>query len=215
MENISVCRYRTSPGGWTSEQFVSQGIVKAIKGEPFRGYRLIKVGGTTRNLCAGDQNLAVDWFVERVIEEMDFRDDLYSIVPIPDRNKTPDAKHSTRTLLLAQALRAQFPRKMEIWDHLRFRKPMLEKTRNEALLYANMVCTSNKPPRGHVIILDDVCTTGAHALAARRRLVECGATNVFSISVARTMESPDEEVFGLRADVLRSTPTITFGKASS
>jgi predicted amidophosphoribosyltransferase len=214
MENISYCRYRTTPGGWTGDQFISQGIVKAIKGEPFRGYRQISVGGYIRNLQAGNQTLAINWFAERVVEETDFDDGLYSLVPIPDRNKTPTATHVSRTLLLAQALVARLPQQFDIWDHLRFRRPMIEKTRNENLLYTNMICTSDRPPAGFVILLDDVCTTGSHVLAARRRLRECGAQDICSMSVARTMSVTDEQVFGFREDTVHSTPTIIFKRPS-
>jgi hypothetical protein len=215
MLNISYCRYKTTAGGWTPAQCISQGVVKAIKGQAFNGYRDITVAGITRRLEPGNRDLAIDWFVERVMDETEFDDGLYSLVPIPDRDKTPKSTDPPRTSILAQKLAARIPEQFDIWDHLRFRKPIPEKTRDEQFLYDNLVCTSDKPPAGYVILLDDVCTTGAHVLAARRRLLECGATNVCAMSVARTMSSPDEEVFGFREDILRTTPVITFKRASS
>jgi hypothetical protein len=215
MENISYCRYKTTPGGWTPAQCVSQGIVKAIKGKPFNGYRDITVGGTSRRLEPGDRNLAIDWFVDRVVEETEFDDGLYSLVPIPDSDKTPTSTEHSRTLILAQRLLARLPEQFDIWDHLRFRVPIPEKTRDEQFLYENLVCTSNRPPAGYVILLDDVCTSGSHLLAARRRLMECGARDICAMSVARTMSSPDEEVFGYREDTLIPAPRIVFKRASS
>jgi hypothetical protein len=215
MENISYCRYKTTPGGWTPAQCVSQGIVKAIKGKPFNGYREVTVAGITRRLHPGDRDLAIDWFVDRVVEETEFDDGLYSLVPIPDSDKTPSSTDQSRTLLLAQKLVARLPGQFDIWDYLRFRKAIPEKTRDGRFLYENMVCTSDQPPAGYVILLDDVCTSGAHVLAARRRLKECGARDICAMSVARTMSSPDEEVFGFREDTLHSMPTIIFKKGSS
>jgi hypothetical protein len=202
MENISYCRYKTTPGGWTPAQCITQGIVKAIKGKPFNGYRDITVGGTTRRLEPGNSDLASDWFVEQVLEETEFDDGLYTLVPIPDRDKTPTARHLARTFTLAQKLVEGLPNQFDIWDHLRFRKPMPEKTRDEQALYANMVCTTDSPPAGYVILLDDVCTTGAHARAARRRLIEIGAKDFIAMSVARTMLQSDEDVFGFRSDLI-------------
>ena len=146
--------------------------------------------------------IATDWFLECVVDETDFDDGLYSLVPIPDRNKTPTATHLARTFILAQKLRDRLPDQFDIWDHLRFRRPMPEKTRDEEALYANMICTSDKPPAGYVILFDDVCTTGAHARAARRRLIELGAKDFCAMSVARTMLQPDEDVFGFRSELI-------------
>ena len=171
-----------------------------------------------KRLMPGNRDLAIDWFVEKVAEETKFGDGLYSLVPIPDRNKTPTATHThlARTLILAQKLMARLPGKIQHLgsssiSHTNTRKRFATKIS----FYENMVCMSDKPPAGYVILLDDVCTTGSHARAAGRRLAECGVRQICSMSVARTMQSPDEEVFGFRRDSLRSMAAIVFGKASS
>ena len=149
MENISYCRYLTTPGvDWSDDHYRSRDIVKAIKGEQFGGYTHIPVDGLSQRLDASNPQIAFGWFVEQVLEQTEFDDGLYSLVPIPDRQRTPASTHLARTLVLAQKLVERLPNQFGIWDHLRFRKPMPEKTRDEEKLFANMVCTSDKPPAG-------------------------------------------------------------------
>jgi hypothetical protein len=103
-------------------------------------------------------------------------------------------------LLLAQSLRKRLPN-LKVWPHLKFKKPMARKVRDEDVLFENMVYTERVPP-GYLILLDDVCTTGAHARAAQRRLRESGAKDMCAMSVTRTILSPETGLFGYRSDAL-------------
>jgi hypothetical protein len=200
LDNLSYCRYLTrTSNSWTTEQWQVWNIVQAIKGKECRGYADLIVGGVTKRLTSQDKDVAIDWFVERVIEETRLRG-RYILCPIPDSQCTPTSTHITRTLMLATRLSAQAPQ-LIVWPHLKFTEPIPRKIRNEQYLLDHMVCTETVPKQ-YIILLDDVCTTGAHARAAQRRLVAGGTRDMCAMSVARTMLTPDEPVFGIRIDRL-------------
>jgi len=201
LDNISYCRYLadvTKP--WRQEHYDVAKIVRAIKGEPFKGYADFKIGKVVERLDPDHRKVATDWFVDRVAAETSFSAEDHLLCPIPDSQSTPSSTHAPRTLALAERLSERFPQ-LKIWDHLRFRKPMPRKVRDEELLFENFVCTA-PVPSGYIVLLDDVCTSGAHARAAQRRLRGRRANDMCAMSVARTMLDPNEEVFGFRLDPL-------------
>jgi hypothetical protein len=196
--NISFCRYLADPSCRSQESWDVAKIVRAIKDDPINGYADLKIGGKFRRLDADHRQVATDWFVDRVVSETDIYGREYILCPIPDSQCTPSSSHTPRTLLLAQSLSKRLP-DLKVWPHLKFKKPMARKVRDELVLYQNMVCTEHVPS-GYIILLDDVCTTGAHARAAQRRLMENGAKDMCAMSVTRTILNPEAEVFGFRAD---------------
>jgi len=201
LANISYCRYLadiTKP--WRQEHYDVAKIVRAIKGEPFKGYADFRIGKVSQRLDPEHRQVAVDWFVDRVTTETKFSNGDHLLCPIPDSQSTRSSTCPPRTLTLAQALSKRLPA-LKIWDHLRFRTPMPRRVRDEELLFENLVCTA-PVPLGYIILLDDVCTSGAHARAAQRRLRSHNASDMCAMSVARTMLDPSEEVFGYRSDPL-------------
>lgn len=202
-QNVSFCRYRTdNPDTWTREQWRVWNIVQAIKGYECKGYAFLQVSGSLRRLDSNNKQVAIDWFVERFASSVQLTGDNNYLCPIPDSCSTPTSTHVSRPALLAQALTQRVPT-LSLWLGLRFKQPMQKRIRDEDILYDNLMCLGS-PPKGYLILLDDVCTKGAHARAARRRLIEEGANGdeMSSMSVARTMLSPDEGVFGVRVDDL-------------
>ena len=202
LHNISVCRYLTDISGeWSQDHYRARNIVRAIKGDTFNGYAFFRVCGVLRRLDSKNIQTAVDWFVDRIAEEVQFTGKSNTICPIPDSQSTPSSTRVFRTLALAVSLAQRMP-KLKVWPHLKFKQPMQRKIRDEDLLFRNLVCTA-PIPTGDIVLLDDVCTTGSHARAAQRRLVKEGAEgHISAISVARTMLDPNEVVFGFRCDEL-------------
>lgn len=138
--------------------------------------------------------------VDRVATQIKFTGKTF-LCPIPGSQCTPTSIGISRTLLLAQRLAEKNPQ-LTFWPHLKFAKPMERKIRNEETLYAGLLCTA-PILKSDFLLLDDVCTTGAHARAAQRRLVERGAKGeIVAMSVARTMLEYGEKVFGYRSDLL-------------
>ena len=201
LQNISYCRYLADIRfPWRQANYDVAKIVRAIKEEPFRGYADLKIGGATKRLDPDHPQIATEWFIERVIEETKFSPGDHILCPIPDSQCTPLSTHTPRTVQLARTLSKRVPQ-LKVWHHLKFKKPMPRKLRDEELMYQNLLCTA-PVPEGYLILLDDVCTTGAHARAAQRRLTVHGARDMCAMSVARTLLEPEEEVFGFRADAL-------------
>jgi hypothetical protein len=174
LNNLSYCRYRAETSSdWTSEHWRVWNIVQAIKGKAMKGYTSVEIGGVVRRLDSNNPQIAVDWFVDRVQLETRFGNGIYLLCPIPSSQCTPTSAHVSATMSLAQALFKRISQ-LKVWPHLKFKKPMPRKIRDGKVLYENLVCTA-EVPRGYLILLDDVCTTGAHALASQRRLLEHGA----------------------------------------
>jgi predicted amidophosphoribosyltransferase len=164
----------------------------------------LDVGGIPVLLDKDHTQSAFDWFAERVDKETTFaKDTTYLVCPIPDSECTAKCGRPSKTLKLAQAITARIPR-IGILDVLRFTKPMPKSSetniRDEEALFKAMVCSVQKVPNAHILVLDDVCTTGAHARAAARRLMAHGANSVQGISVARTTQDVDDKLFGFRQD---------------
>jgi hypothetical protein len=200
LNNVSFCRYLADTDfSWCQENWDVSKIVRAIKGESFKGYTSLRIGGALQRLDSEHRQVATDWFVDRVGQTSLARDE-YILCPIPDSQCTPSSSHTPRTLVLARELRKRFPQ-LKVWPNLKFNKPMAKKIRNEEVLYQNMVCPASVPP-GHLILLDDVCTTGAHARAAQRRLIQSGAKHMTAMSVTRTIVCPEAGIFGFRSDPL-------------
>lgn len=199
LQNISFCRYLTRTDvEWTPDNYRVRAIVRALKGDSFRGYATFKIGDTFKDVDSSHPEVAFEWFADRVATQVRFTGTTY-LCPIPGSQCTPTSTEVSRTLLLAQKLVERIP-KLTLWPHLKFRQPMERKIRNEDRLYASLVCTA-PVPRGDFLLLDDVCTTGAHARACMRKLIDSGAKGeIKAMSVARTMIEPGERVFGYRED---------------
>ena len=206
LDHFSYCRFLTSTEQtWTTDHWRARDIVRAIKGETFGGYVELKIKNTWHTIDAAHPQVAYDWFADRVAAETSFDSKTtFYLCPIPDSECTVSAARPSKTMRLAEILVARIPA-LEIWDGIRFRRKMPKSResnmRNEAVLFEALHSRSHIPS-GCIILLDDVCTTGAHARAAARTLKRGGAGTVCSMSVARTMLDPNEQVFGLRVDAL-------------
>jgi len=105
---------------------------------------------------------------------------------------------------LAKALAVQLGG--EVWDRLRWKTIMTPSsqggTRDPQELYDNLVVTKQPPPKGSLMLIDDVRTTGAHLLAAAARLAEKGGRVPLAICAARTVWNQDEEPFSILEEQL-------------
>jgi hypothetical protein len=201
LDNISYCRYLTDISqDWRPEHWRVWNLVQAIKGHECNGYAFLEVGGVRKRVDSKNPQVAIDWFADRVVSETKFGSGNYILCPIPGSQCTPTSTDITRTVVLAESLSKRLPQ-LKVWPNLKFKKPMQRKIRDEEVLFNNLVCTASVPS-GYIILLDDVCTTGAHARAAQRRLQGTKGNQMCAMSVARTMLNRDEDVFGFRLDHL-------------
>lgn len=206
LNNISYCRYLAKrDGSWTQEQWQARDIVRSIKGEAFGGHVDLVIGGKNRTLDQAHSELAFYWFAETVEKQTKFEGTAgYALCPIPDRLCTATCGRSSKTMKIAEALASRLP-KLKVWDGLRFTREMAStrstNMRDPEKIFQALTLISRIPDK-YIILLDDVCTTGAHARAAARIIRKNGNQHVCAMSVARTMLDSDEKVFGFRSDPL-------------
>jgi hypothetical protein len=202
LQNISYCRYLTDVSEeWKPDHYRARNLVRAVKGDTFAGYANFKIDGKMVTLDTHSPQIATDWFVDRVATQTTFAAGPIILCPIPDSQCTPTSTHVSRTLALAHALARRIP-KLQVWQGIRFKKPVQKKIRDEQILFAAMVC-GGPIPAGGIILLDDVCTTGAHAKAAQMCLQANGFNNgIIAMSLARRTHDASVKVFGMQIDSL-------------
>ena len=205
LDNISYCRYISDRSVRSKSHWDARAIVRAIKGDAFGGYADLQIDGAWRRLDQSHAELALQWFVERVYKETSFDPKTkYILVPIPHSSCTVQCGESPKVLTLAKALQQRLPQ-LQVADILRFKQVMPKTSetnmRDENILYEATLLLQ-KPPVGNLILLDDVCTTGAHAKAAARAIRGNGGYVGCAMSVARTTLNPTDTVFGFKKEPL-------------
>jgi predicted amidophosphoribosyltransferase len=185
---------------WRGEDYDALKFVKAIKGKPINKYAYVPVGKAKRLLQERNADDAIGWFGEMAMAPTrDLRiPHPLILVPIPNSSCTTTNGKVPRTTRLAKALAVQLGE--EVWDRLRWKTIMTPSsqggTRDPQELYDNLVVTK-EPPKGSLVLIDDVRTTGAHLLAAAARLAEKGARVPLAVCAARTVWNQDEEPFSI------------------
>ncbi len=111
------------------------------------------------------------------------------IVPIPQHKKKTRARGYNQSALLAKWLAGELPKAVvkEILKKDIFTLPQARiKHRTERLrnLEHSMAATRTVDPDSLYLLIDDVTTTGATFIEARRALYDAGAKNVVGIAIA-------------------------------
>jgi hypothetical protein len=199
---ISFATYLTNVDvAWRGEDYDALKFVKAIKGKPINKYAHVPVGKVRRLLQERNADDTIGWFGEMAMAPTrDLRiPHPLILVPIPNSSCTTTNGKVPRTTRLAKALAVQLGG--EVWDRLRWKTIMTPSsqggTRDPQELYDNLVVTKEPPPKGSLVLIDDVRTTGAHLRAAAARLVEKGARVPLAVCAARTVLNQDQEPFSI------------------
>ncbi len=194
----SFATYLTRPP-WSGDDHNALKFVKAVKGKSFRGWAQVPVLGTIKRLEPANAEDAVDWFGELAAAEIvkrGLRSPLI-LVPLPNSSSTVRNNKKPRTALLAGAI-AEKLNNAQVWDGLRWAKEMIpthqEGTRDPQELYDNLVVTS-VPPKGTLILVDDVYTLGGHLQAGVARLAENKARCSLAMCAGRTVLESQERPF--------------------
>jgi hypothetical protein len=186
---LSYMRYLSGGATYTQPFYDTHKLVTALKGEPVKGFVNIKLGGRTVELRDPNKDLAADWFGERVAELRLTPELPYYLCCLPDSGCTLNGVRTSKIERLALAVQARVPR-MKIVDVFRFKTPMPKShetnMRDPATLFSSLEVVSLPPLDGRVIILDDVCTSGAHIAAATAHLKAHNVSDVVAICAART-----------------------------
>jgi hypothetical protein len=208
MKVLSLIEYQTR-GDYDDAHYKTHHIVKGIKGDTYKGYADLTIGGKTRRLDAKSPDLAIAWAAEHlgkvIIDSKTQPRGTLFVVPIPGHRCTKLAHvESHRLFKLATALAAWITKHGEVraiakamlhWSHVvpsahaenGWRDPY------EALPFYRAPETVLALPRDSVVmLLDDVVTSGCRLRAAHHYLTKNGvklAKTAFAI--ARSTQVPD------------------------
>lgn len=207
---ISFATYLTR-APWNNDDHHALKFVKAVKGKTFGGWAIVPVLGRNKELRAANADDAVDWFAElgaAEIVKLAVRAPAI-LVPLPNSTSTVKSRNAPRTALLAERIAGKL-KNARVWDGLRWAKEMTPThqggTRDPQRLYDNLVVTST-PPKGTLILIDDVFTKGGHLQAAVARLAEKNALCELAICAGRTvLESPEQPFLVVRQELEDFTP---------
>ena len=201
---LSLCAYLTDTDvGWRTADHTATKMVKALKGDPINRYFDYKIAGVMRRF---DQS-NVQEFVDRVppaLARLILRhhDDAATIVPIPNSHVTAPDTERFRTLELANKIAANSRGKFTVAPALVFNEEQ-KKSREggprdpEHFEKAYRVVREVKGP---VILVDDVCTSGGHLIAAHRVLHRESSPVILACTFGRSTREQLKEPIGIREE---------------
>lgn len=220
MRVVSVCEYvvaqQRSQDHWSAFK-----LVRALKGENFRGYGDIWLNGRWVRLDERTRDHAFEWAGQMIAPEIEnaFESVPIALVPIPGSScaSVADVQQS-RSHRLALAISAAMTRRPIVGALLHWDQPHASSraghTRNADSLSQHYVATP--PLLGHrIVLVDDVLTTGGHILGAAIKLRACGyETADVAFAIARTCwpddgssRPPTNKAFSVAVDeILEYTP---------
>ena len=171
---ISVCAYLTDADlKWRKEDYRASKMVKALKGDPIKGYFSSVVGGVWRQYDQAN----VHEFVGRVPRALAsnilrYHDGPATIVPIPNSHVISATTPGFKTLDLAEKIAENSGGRFKAVPALVFdevQKKSREGGPREASHFEKAYRIVEAVD-GPIILLDDVCTGGGHLIGAQRLL---------------------------------------------
>jgi ComF family protein len=124
--------------------------------------------------------------IARTISQSGYLPDAFSFVPVPPRPEKVQSGKLDQVGSLAAALARLGFRSIRPLERLPGGKQQklldrVERLKNASASYA---CVSSVPIHGNVVLLDDVCTTGATLEACAKLLTQAGAVVVGAVVLA-------------------------------
>jgi predicted amidophosphoribosyltransferase len=181
-------------------------MVKALKGDAIKGYFEFKVGGKTRRF---DQS-NIHEFVDRIPQALAklikrHCPDAANIVPIPNSQVVSATTPGFKTLELARKIAEHSDGKLVAFPALAFRevqkKSRLGGSRDPD--HFEEVYKILQRPKGPIILLDDVCTSGSHLIAAHRLLHREDSPVLLACTFGRTTKEQLKNPIGPRSDDIK------------
>jgi hypothetical protein len=213
---VTLAQYLTETAvQWRNEDHCASKFVKAVKGEPFRGYATVPVCGRREHLDSSNSGKAILWAAEMAPAALQTigvkffpNAPPYWILPMPSSSTTTAMPRVRgRAHLVADAMAAAHPTLFQVLDLLSFRTAMQPSrkggTRNPHDLRGAMVAQNRSVPEDNgVIIVDDVLTSGGHFQAACCVVEEAGWLAFAGFAVGRSMKNPEDDPFAVQAFTL-------------
>ncbi len=162
---------------WSDDDYNALFVVKALKGRTFNGPCMARIPTGRMAVTSADKNTAREWFaiVAAAYLARWHPPTPLALIPVPNSKATDHAVPCDVTLQ-AQALAARVPNSF-VYDVVRWVRPMPsasgeEGSRDPGIYFdAARVQLPDPPPTiATAVLIDDVCTTGAHLRAVQARL---------------------------------------------
>jgi hypothetical protein len=195
---------------WRPADYNVRNLVKALKGESFKGYSNVAFAGKNYTFTAQDTapayQLWSNWAAARLHE---LKLGKVTVVPVPASDQVTYGQ-ATCPVKMANALAALAPKQVAVGNFLRHRTKQSQAhkeggSRNSETIAAALVCnvTDKSLP---VVLVDDVKTTGSHLLAAARTLREHGVTVEHALVAGRAVWEAVENPYLVKPEDLEENP---------
>lgn len=187
---VSICAYLTDVSvEWRGIDHTSSKMVKALKGDPINGYFEHKIAGKIRRF---DQANIKD-FLDRIppaLAKLIARhvSTNATIVPIPNSHVIDIQGPNFRTLELARSVAQTSDHQFQAVPALVFAEPQVKSREGgprDPYHFENVYRIVTEV-EGPIILLDDVCTSGAHMIGACWKLKSPKRNVVLGAAFGRT-----------------------------
>jgi hypothetical protein len=202
--------YVESGEGWNQHDWAAFKLVQALKGRPINGYaNLQRPNGAWLQIAAENPQSAFDLFGEWAELQIRQQGPLAGlIVPVPASDCLAlGADPKGRRLAEAVTSRlAHFEVSEALCWAEQFPKASEGGPRDAPTLFGNLLVRTEMQPR-HIVLVDDVTTSGGHLLACAQGLRAFGHVVEYAICGARTVHHhPQQGMFSLAAYDLEAAP---------
>jgi hypothetical protein len=203
---VSLCAYLTDVSvTWRGIDHTSSKMVKALKGDQINGYFEYKIAGKVRRFDQAN----IKEFLDRVppaLAKLMARHvgTNATIVPIPNSHVVDIQSLNFRTLLLAKAVAQSSNSQFQAVPALVFTKPQVKSREGgprDPSHFEN-VYRIVTDVQGPIILLDDVCTSGAHMIGACWRLKSPKRNVILGAAFGRTTDVQLSAPISVRAETL-------------
>lgn len=216
MKGISVIGsmyYLTEVDGiqWRGQDYRAHNFIKSVKGEEFRGYFDIKIGGKDRRFDNSNKEEFVPILLRAVCNEYMKRfPEKATLVPIPNSNATIANKASFRSLELARTFAGFSNGKLSVVPALRWIKAKKKAhseggSRDPQVHFDNLKVVEKV--EGPVVVFDDVRTSGSQIIASYRRLTEAGMNVKHAFVIGKATKDQHAKMVAWSEDDLDVEPS--------
>ena len=165
-------------GHMRSEDYNAIHMVKAVKGLPLNpnAYTNVLINGVWTSIREPNKDQAIIWFAEWAAAIVDSEAIQWAptiLVPIPSSAASIGTAPTFRTALIAAEIAKRAKTKVQVAPYLKWKKPRPKSTdsasRKPEILFPDLVL-EQPLPRGRIVLVDDVYTSGGHVIAATWRI---------------------------------------------
>jgi hypothetical protein len=203
---VSICAYLTDVSvKWRGIDHTSSKMVKALKGDQINGYFEYQIAGRVRRFDQAN----IKEFLDRVplaLAKLMVRhvSSNATIVPIPNSHVIDVQSQNFRTLELAKAVARSSNGQFQAVPALVFTEPQVKSREGGPRdpYYFEGVYRLVTDVQGPIILLDDVCTSGAHMIGACWRLNSSRRNIILGATFGRTTDVQLSAPISVREEML-------------